>query len=260
MNKSSGKFKCPKCRNGEVNKFKEWKSRDEYDEDERVIKYIFYNEKETTHEWVCLSCCSCDSCNLENSSCSRKTCVNTLTCYCYYCDWYCCYSCIALSYILFFFWIDLYNYCCNSPTTYIGVRGKDQIRSAKEEEFFTRIDGMTEQEWNNAYKKWTCNNCKYTSSSFIDFIPSQTKTKEKNEDYIAIRFISQDQTINYPIPCKIDEPFNSVEKKLNKEYPELTKKNCVFLVNGISIDRNKSLKDNKIKGGDCITIADLEMD
>ena len=102
MNESSGKFKCPKCANGEVNRFKYWKSREEYEEDELVIKYIFHNEKEITHKWECLSCCSCDSCNIENRSCNKETCVNTLTCYCYYCDWYCCYFCIALSYILFF--------------------------------------------------------------------------------------------------------------------------------------------------------------
>ena len=126
---------------------------------------------------------------------------------------------------------------------------------------------MTEQEWNETYKKWTCKICKFNSKSFIDFIPSQAKKKyyaelreRNNEEYIAIRFISQDQTINYPIPCQKNELFNSVEKKLNKEYPELAKKNCVFLVNGISIDRNKSLEDNKIKGGDCITIADFEDD
>ena len=78
------------------------------------------------------------------------------------------------------------------------------------------------------------------------------------EKTIAIIFISVDQNINYPISCNNLENFSNVEEKLYQEFPELRKKNVVFIANGNVINRKITLEQNKIKGGTTILIQYLD--
>ncbi len=110
-------------------------------------------------------------------------------------------------------------------------------------------------------------NCKYKCN---DNIINQEKTCAENKiksgdtiiieinDTLAIFFISGDQQIKWPIPCKGNDLFKAVMEKLFKKYPELKKQNCFFLCNGSIIDQNKTCTENKIKSGDNINIQYYE--
>ena len=250
MNKESGKFKCPKCGKSKIGEFKNWICQDEFVEDELTKKYIFYLEEGTKH-WECCVCCPDEGNN------PRGYILDTLLCCCIHGgkrgELCCFYICIVLSYIIFFFWIDLCYFCCQE-TTYVGVGGKNKNYSASKKEIFSKVDGMTEEEWNKIYQIWKCQNCKYSSKTFLDFIPSKSLKKNKvelidknNEEYMAIHFVSSDQTINYSIPCRNTDSFESVERKLYEEYPEIKNNNCFFLVNGRIITKKtlwKKIKSN----------------
>ena len=73
-----------------------------------------------------------------------------------------------------------------------------------------------------------------------------------SEKAIAIIFRAIDQTIIYPIACKVSDIFSNVEEKLYHEFPELRKKNIVFIANGKTINRTKTLYQNGINGGTTI--------
>lgn len=78
--------------------------------------------------------------------------------------------------------------------------------------------------------------------------------RELNDEMMAIRFLSIDQRINSPIPCIKSDKFKNVEKKLYEKNPEIRYKKVLFIANGINIDKNKTLEENKIKDGDTILV------
>ena len=76
---------------------------------------------------------------------------------------------------------------------------------------------------------------------------------------IEVEFISVDQTVNYrSVICKNTDKFSKVEDVIYEEYQELKKGNYYFIVNGEIADKNKTLKENKIKDKDVITIIEIE--
>ena len=74
------------------------------------------------------------------------------------------------------------------------------------------------------------------------------------EKLILIRFISVNQDINFEIITKNTEIFSKLEPILYKQYPKYIELENYFLVHGIKINRNKSLKENKINNNDVITL------
>ena len=78
----------------------------------------------------------------------------------------------------------------------------------------------------------------------------------EGEKLILIRFISGSQDINIDLICKNTEEFSKIESQLYKIYPKYIESDNYFLVNGSKINRNKSLKENKINNNDVI---DLEV-
>ena len=78
--------------------------------------------------------------------------------------------------------------------------------------------------------------------------------RKLNDEIMAIHFTSSDQLINYSIPCKKSDIFNTVEQKLYKEYPDYSKKNCYFIGNGSLIDKQKSMEKNNLKSGDTVLV------
>ena len=65
----------------------------------------------------------------------------------------------------------------------------------------------------------------------------------------CVNIISDDQNINYAIPCSGDDIFAEIEEKLYKEYPDYRETNNKFLVNGKEVLRFKSINDNNIGTG-----------
>ena len=77
---------------------------------------------------------------------------------------------------------------------------------------------------------------------------SQKRNININE-MMCVNFISLDQNINYSIPCTKSDIFAEIEEKLYKEYPQYRDTNNVFLYNGDSIHRFKTISENKIESG-----------
>ena len=65
----------------------------------------------------------------------------------------------------------------------------------------------------------------------------------------CVNFISNDENICFAIPCFGDSTFAEVEELLYREYPEYRETNNTFFANGKSIDRFKTINDNKIGTG-----------
>ena len=73
-------------------------------------------------------------------------------------------------------------------------------------------------------------------------------------DIMSVNFISGDQSINYNVPCLKSDKFKKCKEKLLKEFPKMNIKKIYFLANGLIIDENLTMTENKIKSGDNIFI------
>ena len=76
----------------------------------------------------------------------------------------------------------------------------------------------------------------------------------KGEKPISVIFSSLDENILYSIICKNTEKFIKLEEKLYKDYPEYSKFDNYFMVNGNRVDKTKTLDENKIRNSDTIII------
>ena len=77
---------------------------------------------------------------------------------------------------------------------------------------------------------------------------------DNKEEPIAISFMTPDHSINFPLACRRSDNFSELTNKLYIEYPELKKKNLLFLYNGDMIDPSGTVEQNKIKNGSIILI------
>ena len=80
------------------------------------------------------------------------------------------------------------------------------------------------------------------------------------EKLILIKFVSVNQDINFEIITKNTEIFSKLEPILYKSYPKYIESENYFLVHGNKINRNKSLKENKINNNDVITLEVNNLD
>ena len=79
------------------------------------------------------------------------------------------------------------------------------------------------------------------------------------EELISLTINSVDQSIkNFNIVAKNSDLFTTLENKIYKEYPNLRESENYFLVNGIKINKNKSIKENKIKDKSVITLNEFD--
>ena len=85
---------------------------------------------------------------------------------------------------------------------------------------------------------------------------NQENTIIPERKIIGIKLNSTDQTVNYLLACSITDSFLVVEKKLYKKYPDLEFKKINFLISGGVIDRNATIKQNKIKHESVILIVE----
>lgn len=71
---------------------------------------------------------------------------------------------------------------------------------------------------------------------------------------MTVIFISDDQKVHYSLICKQSDKFKDIEERLYKVYPEFAKTNNYFLVHGNTINKSKTLEDNKIKNSNIVTL------
>ena len=81
----------------------------------------------------------------------------------------------------------------------------------------------------------------------------------KNEKLMNITIESGDQKIRYSLICKNTDKINDIEKMLYKKFPDFPKTENYFLCNGASIEKFKSLEENKIKDGDILLVYKFEL-
>ena len=85
---------------------------------------------------------------------------------------------------------------------------------------------------------------------------TQTQEKEIDEDIISVNFVSMgNQDIgHFSVVCKLSWPFSKIEKKLYEDFPQYNKPETFFMVNAIKVEKNKTLKENKIKNNTLISV------
>ena len=89
---------------------------------------------------------------------------------------------------------------------------------------------------------------------------SNPKGKKINlSDAININFVSSDQNIaHYSATCLSTDTFAEVEEKVYQEYPEFRETNNFCLINGRTVLRFKTIKENNIKTNSIIMIIRQE--
>ena len=63
-----------------------------------------------------------------------------------------------------------------------------------------------------------------------------------------------DENLHYSMICKPTEIFIELEKRLFIKYPEYKETKNYYCINGLKIDLNKTLEENKIKDNEIIII------
>jgi len=76
-----------------------------------------------------------------------------------------------------------------------------------------------------------------------------------NEKLILIKFISINQDINCTVISKNSDDFSKIEKKLYDMYPKYKDSENYFLSNGIIINKDRTLEENKIRNNDILTLG-----
>ena len=77
----------------------------------------------------------------------------------------------------------------------------------------------------------------------------------KGEKLISVIFTSSDENMFYSIICKNTQKFTELEEKLYNDYPEYSKSNNYFIINGNRVNKTKSLDENKIRNNDIIILT-----
>ena len=81
---------------------------------------------------------------------------------------------------------------------------------------------------------------------------------KKNEKLITIIFAPSNQKFHYSLICKNTQKFAFVEQELYDIFPDYKDTENYFLVNGIKINRNKTIEENNIKFSDIIIINKID--
>jgi len=75
-----------------------------------------------------------------------------------------------------------------------------------------------------------------------------------NEKLISIKFISNNQDIDFTIITKNSDDFSKIEKILYDKYPKYKDSENSFLANGNKINKDRTLEENKIRNNDILTL------
>ena len=131
-----------------------------------------------------------------------------------------------------------------------------------------KINKLLNNEINNFYDSQNINDNKDNSNkdNIIKELNNEIdKLKKKlsryplelsnGEKLISVIFTSSDQNMFYSIICKNTQKFIELEKKLYNDYPEYSKSDNYFMINGNRVDKTKSLDENKIRNNDVIILT-----
>ena len=111
----------------------------------------------------------------------------------------------------------------------------------KNEELNNKIEELNNknEEINKLKMNYNNKDEKYSKKDGIDF---------------AVNFISVNQDIIYPIPCRLEDSIVKLEEQLYNEYPKYKDYNTYLTVNGNIVKRFKTIKENGIKKGNAIMV------
>ena len=84
--------------------------------------------------------------------------------------------------------------------------------------------------------------------------------KDSNDTKISLFFESVDQKIKETIVCQSNESFHILEGILYEKYPQYKESENYFIVNGVKVNRFKTLKENNIKNGDKVVLNIIDYD
>ena len=77
---------------------------------------------------------------------------------------------------------------------------------------------------------------------------------------MTVIFYSTELNIHYSIICKETDSFSVVENKLYEVYPDCKESENFFIANEQKIKRFKTLKENKIKNSQIITLNQYDFE
>jgi len=106
---------------------------------------------------------------------------------------------------------------------------------------------------------------KSNNNNYINRIKELENEIEKYKNYcllpgeklITIKFISTDQSINFNTFVKKSDNFTKLESSLYEYYPRYKDSENFFLVNGMKVNKHRTLEENKIKDNDILTLKDF---
>ena len=137
------------------------------------------------------------------------------------------------------------------------VKHENLMGKCKEREKDNKIDFLIKKV--NKLEK----DLNFYSNKVIELL-EKLKSNNQNEgipnNLISIIFQSLDKKVHCSIICKETDVFKNVESSLYKKYPEYLESEQYFIVNGKTIDKIKTLKENGIKDNDIILLYVNEMD
>lgn len=130
------------------------------------------------------------------------------------------------------------------------------------------------------FEKINCVNFEIKNSDKNELIKLYKELQSKNEEISELKslnpynlkigeqlyslvFLSNDYQIvnNFSLICKNTDPFTKVEQALYDKFPSLKETDINFnIVDGIVVNRYKTLEENKIKSGDVIQLCKLNFD
>ena len=130
---------------------------------------------------------------------------------------------------------------------------------------------LNEEENNNIIKNINLNNNNNNSNDkiIIEELNEKLETINKEvkelknkieynsnniDNFMTVIFYSTDQKIHYSLICKETDKFSTIENKLYEAYPECQGFEYYFMVNGQKIKKFETLKENKIKNSQIITL------
>ena len=291
LNYMSGEFVCPGCGYKALNSYTTWLSRTEYIKQSPQKKYIFYKDK---NRCACCLCCFL-RCNDENAKPMYKWIIHCIKCK-QICLNLICFPCYLLCFIIYLLFCsigDIFNLCCCHYEEYEEVceysvlveekkeKEKEKEKEEKDSEYtndhcvlakndrqlWTYCKGFSETEWKEFQMETKCQNCNYSSDTFMPFIETpkdketilitvEQKSPKTEERLIEDEKIAINITINnsdvYPIICNLNDKFSSIENQFFAKHPELKSKNYYFLRNGEKMKSNETLGNQNIKHGDII--------
>ena len=112
---------------------------------------------------------------------------------------------------------------------------------------------------NKDFKENENKNIKDNNNNKEDLQANQN-CKDSNDTKISLFFESVDQKIKETIVCQSNESFHILEGILYEKYPQYKESENYFIVNGVKVNRFKTLKENNIKNGDKVVLNIIDYD